>query len=124
MAHELILSPDRRYLMVKVIEEAALQEISNIVQEAVKICRELHVTRVLVDARHVSNAISRLDLLSIATALPSAGFLPGTRFAVLVDLETPEINYFDKVAASRGAAIDHYINYDEALDDLLAPAFG
>lgn len=124
MAHELILSPDRRYLLVRVIEETALQEIFSIVQEAVQICRESHVTRVLVDARHVSNAISRLDLLNIGTALPAAGFLPGTRFAVLVDLETPEINYFNKVAASRGAIIDHYMNYDEALDDLLAPAFG
>jgi hypothetical protein len=124
MPLELVLSPDRRYLSILAAGETALQELDTIIQPAVQACRAAAVTRVLVDARHVRGALSRLDLFKIASNLPMAGFLPGTRFALVIDLESPDIQYFEQVAISRGALIDHYLNYDEALDDLLAPEFG
>jgi hypothetical protein len=124
MPLELTLSPDQRYLEVRAADHAALLDIGVALKEAVQICRQAALTRVLVDARQVRASFTRLDLLNLAASLPSAGFLPGTRFAVLIDLETPDIHFFESAATSRGAIVDHYLDYDEALDDLLAPAFG
>lgn len=124
MSLDLILSPDRRYLTILAAGETAMPELDAALKQAVHLCRDNGVRRVLVDARRMRASFSRLDLFRLASGLPAIGFLPGTHFAVLIDLDTPEIHYFEQVAGSRGAHVDHYLNVDEALDVLLAPAFG
>lgn len=124
MPLEMVLSPDRRYLTLRADGETSIADLESILGQAVQVCRAASVARVLVDIRRMRTVFSRLDLLNLASRLPTAGFLPGTRFAVLIELESPEIRYFEQVASSRGALVDHYQHFEEALEVLLAPAFG
>ena len=120
MGHTLKIDPHGLYVELVLYGEIDLLEVEDARQAANLVCEQKHIHRLLVDARDTRSDLSALDLYSLASELTGRESIPGMRYALVVGRDSSQLDLFEQIARRRGARLDHFTVYSEALCELKA----
>lgn len=120
MAHSLKLDPHGQFVELVLSGEINFTEAEEARLAANCVCQREHIHKLLVDARDTCAELSALDLYSLASELAGRESLPGMQYALVVGRDSNQLDLFEQVARRRGALVEHFMVYTDALCELQA----